>query len=63
MPKAQEVEVTNTPLPVTEVNTPLPVTAVDIAARHRFQAQANITTDANGTITFGSFTAPGGMFS
>ncbi len=51
-----KVEVTNTPLPVTEVNTPLPV--VDIAAENRFQAEANITTDAMGNITFGSFTNP-----
>ena len=53
-----KVEVTNTPLPVTEVNTPLPVAEVDIAAKNRFQAQANITTDANGNITFGQFTNP-----
>jgi len=55
-----KVEVINTPLPVAEVNTPLPVNAVDIAAKNRFQAQASITTDPNGNITFGSFINPSG---
>jgi hypothetical protein len=46
---APKVEVTNTPLPVTEV---------DNAAQNRFQAEAKITTAGNGTITIGSFTHP-----
>jgi len=54
---AQQVEVTNTPLPVEVTKTPLPVTAVDTAAKNRFQAEATITTTANG-ITTKSFSHP-----
>jgi hypothetical protein len=55
---APQVEVTNTPLPVEVTKTPLPITAVDNAAHNRFQAEAPITTAANGTITTKSFTHP-----
>ena len=44
--------------PVEVTNTPLPVTDVDHAAHNRFQAQTNITTLANGTITTNSFARP-----
>lgn len=54
---AQQVEITNTPLPVEVTKTPLPVTAVDNAAQNRFQAEATITTTANG-ITTKSFSHP-----
>ena len=44
--------------PVEITNTPLPVNSVDTAAQNRFQAEAKITTDVNGTISIGTFIHP-----